>query len=90
MPGDREQATIQGVLAARVGALLALRVAQMMDPGRTRAWSQQELITTLYDRGLESKEIVAALGIARTIVDPILSRHRKKKVKKPTAQHEGG
>ena len=90
MPGDREQADVQGVLAARVGALLALRVAQMMDPNRTKAWSQQELITTLFDRGLESREIVAALGINRRIVDPILSRHRKKKVKKPTTAQDDG
>ncbi len=89
MPGERDQVDVQGLLAARVGALLALRVAQMMAPNRTKAWSQQELITTLFDRGLESREIVAALGVNRTIVDPILSRHRKKKVKKPTAQGDG-
>jgi hypothetical protein len=74
----------QELLAARVGALLALRIAQMMDPDRRR-WTQQDLITTLADRGLATREIVAALGISRTIVDPILSRHRKKKIKKPMA-----
>ncbi len=37
----------------------------------------QELITTLYDRGLTGRKINLALGISRTTIDPILSQHRK-------------
>jgi hypothetical protein len=79
MNGDRQGEDVREQIAARVGALVILKAAQMMDPARTRPWTQQELIVTLCDRGFGSKEIVAALGVPRTIVDPTLSRHRKGK-----------
>ena len=75
---------VQEVTAARVGALLALQVARLLEPEKTK-WTRQELITTLYDRGLTGREINLALGISRQIIDPILSRHRKTKEKRPAA-----
>lgn len=81
--GADQQGDVQELVAARVGALLALQVARLLDPDHKK-WTRQELITTLYDRGLTGKEIFLALGISRTIIDPILSRHRKTKEKKPT------
>ena len=82
--GADQQGDVQELVAARVGALLALQVARLLDPEHGK-WTRQELITTLYDRGLTGREIFLALGISRTIIDPVLSRHRKRTEKKPAA-----
>ncbi len=79
MADERQQGDVQDLVAARVGALLALQVERMMNPKRDKAMTQRELIETLYDRGLSAKEIFLALGISRNIIDPTLSRYRKSK-----------
>jgi len=77
-----QQQDVQEVTAARVGALLAIQVARLLEPEKSK-WTRQELVTTLYDRGLTGREINLALGISRQIIDPILSRYRKTKEKRP-------
>ena len=79
MAEERQQSDVQELMAARVGALLALQVDRMMNPKRDKALTQRELIETLYDRGLTAREIFLALGISRNIIDPTLSRYRKSK-----------
>lgn len=83
MPGDRQDGDALERIAASVAALVALTVAQMTNPGRTKPWTQQDLIIALYKGGLRSKDIVTALGTTRNAVDPVLSRYRKAKEKKP-------
>ena len=85
MAGDRENADVLERIATGVAALVALTVAQMTNPGRTKPWTQQDLIIALHKGGLRSKDIVAALGTTRNAVDPVLSRYRKAKEKKPAA-----
>jgi len=85
MAGDRQDEDAQERIAASVAALVALTVAQMTSPGRTKPWTQQDLIIALHKGGLRSKDIVAALGTTRNAVDPVLSRYRKAKEKKPAA-----
>ena len=64
-------------IAASLQALVTLTIAQMTSPNRAHPWNRQELIITLFRGGLRSRDIVAALGTTRQIVDPILSRYRK-------------
>lgn len=77
MADERQESDVQEVMAARVGALLAIEVERMMNPRRDKGLKQRELIELLYDRGLSAREIHLALGIARNIIDPTLSRYRK-------------
>ncbi len=84
MPGDNSEESILERMAASLAGLVALTVAQMTNPGRTKPWTQQELIIALAKGGLRSKEIVGTLGVPRTIVDPTLSRYRKAKEQKTT------
>ncbi len=77
------------LMAARVGALLALQVEQRMNPKRDKALTQRELIEILYDRGLSAREIFLALGISRNIIDPTLSRYRKSMKLPPVTSAEG-
>ena len=84
MAGDRENADVLERIATGVAALVALTVAQMTNPGRTKPWTQQDLIIALHRVGLRSKDIVAALGTTRNAVDPVLSRYRKAKERKAT------
>jgi hypothetical protein len=88
MAGDRENGDALERIAASVAALVALTVAQMTDPEtgkRKKPWTQQDLIIALNRGGLRSKDIVTALGTTRNAVDPVLSRYRKAKEKKPAA-----
>ena len=90
MVDERQQGDVQEVMAARVGALLAIQVERMMNPKRDKAMKQRELIETLYDRGLTAREIFLALGISRNIIDPTLSRYRKSKKRPLATESEGG
>jgi hypothetical protein len=82
MAGEWQDEDALERIAASVAALVALTVAQMTNPGRTKPWTQQDLIIALHRGGLRSKDIVAALGTNRNAVDPVLSRYRKAKEKK--------
>jgi len=84
MAGETENGDALERIAASVAALVALMVAQMTSPSRTKPWTQQDLIIALHRGGLRSKDIVAALGTTRNAVDPVLSRYRKAKEKKPS------
>jgi len=81
MADERQEGEASELMAARVGALLAIQVERIMNPKRDKAMTQRELIETLYDRGLSAREIHLALGIARNIIDPTLSRYRKTKLR---------
>ena len=88
MPGEKENTDALERIAASVAALVALAVAQMTDPEtgkRKKPWTQQDLIIALNRGGLRPKDIATALGASRNAVDPVLSRYRKAKEKKPAA-----
>ena len=77
-------------IAASLQALVTLTVAQMTSPNRAHPWNRQELVIALFRGGLRSRDIVAALGTTRQIVDPILSRYRKTQEKRGRAHSDEG
>ena len=81
MAGERQDEDMQERIAAGVAALVALTVAQMMNPGRTKPWTQQELIIALHRAGTRPKDIATFIGTTRQVVDPVLSRYRKSRIR---------